>query len=205
MSETLLSSSLLLLYGREMTDITLAPGAYAPAVPPGSTNKLVESNLTATDATLARIYAFSFEGQFYELAAPAIFVVHGKGEDPQPSPVGNVAVGPGRIDEIGVAYQYGSFAPDTKVWAYDKTDYSVRLDIASGPLDEILLGAELLDDDGDFHFGGGKVGGGKVGGGKVGGGKVGGGKVGGGKVGGGKVGGGKVGGGKVGGGKIGGG
>ncbi len=81
------------------------------------------------------------------------------------------------------------------VWTYDKNDISLRLDLSTGMLEDILLEAEFGDDMDFPSFGGGKVGGGKVGGGKVGGGKVGGGKVGGGKVGGGKVGGGKVGGG----------
>lgn len=196
MSETLLSPSIILLFGRELTDITIDHKAYAnwPPVQPGGYNRFLNANLARKDSRLARIFAFSYEGQYFELSAPAIFVVNGEGVDPQaPRPSqGGVPIppAPGGIDPVGTAYQVGSFAPDVKVWAYDKSEFSIRLDISTGMLEEILLAAEVMDGDASFGFGGGKVGGGKVGGGKVGGGKVGGGKVGGGKVGGGKIGGG---------------
>ena len=179
MSETLLSGSAVLLYGRILADITIDQTAYGnTTVPRRGVNRFLENNLSEKDARLARIYGYAYEGQYYELATPAIFVVHGDGEDPQhPRPMQGTTPldpGPGNLAAVGMAYQFGNFAGDIKVWAYDKADFSVRLDVASGMLEDILLQAELFHDDPTMQFGGGKVGGGKVGGGKVGGGKVGG-------------------------------
>jgi hypothetical protein len=202
--ESLLSGSSVLLFGRVLSDIQLIQQEYKrPMDPPRqSRNKLLQTPLADDQSCLARIYAFALEGQYYELDSPTIFVVHGPGADPEnlrpydtSQPKRPIGEGASDFDKIGVALPIGHFAQGMKVWSYDRSDYSVRLDMSSGMLEQILLAAEI-DPDGEYaQFGGGKVGGGKVGGGKVGGGKVGGGKVGGGKVGGGKVGGGKVGGG----------
>jgi len=199
--ETLLSASTVLMFGKKIADLKLEPNPYNEQQ---GANVFLKKNLKLEGAHFARIYSFAFDGGFYDLDTPALFLVQGPGEDPNaPRPAGNVPPGPGDVAEVGVAAQGASFAPDVRVWTYDASEFLIRLDVSSGMLEEILLFAELGDYD-DGMVGGGKVGGGKVGGGKVGGGKVGGGKVGGGKVGGGKVGGGKVGGGKVGGGKVGG-
>lgn len=151
----------------------------------------ISSKMYSDDVVLAKIYGFSFDGVHFDLERPSIFLVHGDGDfltdddrDAR-SPISPAQSGMGAQE-----YQFGS---EMRCWHYDKSDFSVRMDIHTGMFEQILLDAEIeFDDHGMF---GGKVGGGKVGGGKVGGGKVGGGKVGGGKVGGGKVGGGKVGGG----------
>jgi len=39
-------------------------------------------------ATLARIYAFSYEGTYYELPAPVVFLVHGTGKDASEAQLG---------------------------------------------------------------------------------------------------------------------
>jgi hypothetical protein len=203
--ESLLSGSTVLLFGKVLQDITLNHRVYnRRGTPPRrGVNKLLQDPLAygpdsdphvrPEDASLlARIYGFSHQGQYFELAPPAIFLVHGIGDDPealrpfdQQDSARQFTQGSTILDKAGVALQLGHFAQDVRVWSYDKSDFSLRLDEASGMLEQILLQAEL-DSDGDYpQFGGGKVGGGKVGGGKVGGGKVGGGKVGGGKVGGG--------------------
>ena len=195
MVETLLSGSAILMYGRVMDDITLEqdrpdpppPGNTAPNYPPTTShlNHLqTQLNTAVTDAQLARIYAVSYNGGFYTLAAPTIFLVHGNGVSAgaggvPPGPPGP-ARHPGSADTTGVAAHDYDFSADMMVWTYDKNDISLRLDLSSGMLEDILLEAEFGDDMDHPSFGGGKVGGGKVGGGKVGGGKVGGGKVGGG-------------------------
>src|SRR5262245_4888569 len=105
MAETLLSVSTVLLYGRELADLTLKPVA-TPGPGPGSGdpgdgsysnpparlggNNFLEAQLIGTPqdpdpnnrlrkARLARIYGFSYEGHYYDLAKPAIFLVHGPG------------------------------------------------------------------------------------------------------------------------------
>jgi hypothetical protein len=106
---------------------------------------------------LARIYAFSYEGNFYVLDRPTIFVVHGPGREVDPPgnrPIAGGGIGvaahnrtaraPGPIDDSGVAAQAYSFADDLMFWTYDKDDFSLRLDVESGPLARILLEAELV-------------------------------------------------------------
>ena len=39
------------------------------------------------------------------------------------------------------------FSSDIRVWEYDRGDFSLRLDIDSGPLERILIDAELGSDD----------------------------------------------------------
>jgi hypothetical protein len=90
--------------------------------------------------TLARIYAFSFEGAYYPLPRPAIYLVHGRGQ-----PVGNWAH-PSSLDQSGAAAREwdfsGNLVPNDKdivYWEYEKGDFSLRLDLDSGPFEQILL------------------------------------------------------------------
>jgi len=168
MAETLLSSSAILLYGRVMTDLTLDQTAYTGITGTGTLNYL-HSQLNVAGAKLARIYAVSYAGEFYAFAAPTIFLVHGDGDPANPVP-GPAFRAPSDADDTGVGAQNYDFSSDMQVWTYDKNDLSVRLDLSSGTLKDILLEAEFGDDMDFPSFGGGKVGGGKVGGGKVGGG-----------------------------------
>ncbi len=201
MVESLLSGSAILMYGRVMDDIQLQRGPYAQPAPPESTGELnflrrqldVDTGAGANQilSQLARIYAVSYGGEFYTLATPVIFLVHGPGVDAGAGlPGGGNFRGPGGADDTGVAAQSYDFTADMKVWTYDKNDISLRLDLSTGMLQDILLDAEVGDDMDSPTVGGGRVGGGRVGGGRVGGGRVGGGRVGGGRVGGGRVGGG---------------
>ena len=96
-------------------------------------------------ACLARIYGFSYEGTYYELPTPALFLVHGEGtnaaefggEENQPDDL--AARAPNNPSLSGVAAADFQFANDIRVWAYDKGDYSIRMDVMSGQLEEILL------------------------------------------------------------------
>jgi hypothetical protein len=173
MAETLLSPSNILLYGRVMTDMTLAakkpdekniddvkpPNAVRgklfpqPLAPPRlGANKFLQNQLLDQDALLARIYAFSYEGHYYDLAKPAIFLVHGPGQDPEAwrpdnaLPNARVDRAPADADRTGVASTPASFSEDMRVWAYDKGDFSIRLDIETGSFDQILLDLELQMD-----------------------------------------------------------
>src|SRR5262249_31206714 len=96
-------------------------------------------------ARFARIYGFSFEGHYYDLPRPSLFLVHGNGtlaEGPDPSnsfESQRWTRAPSSADRTGLGSQTGSFASDIRVWAYDKSDFSIRLDAMTGPLDQILL------------------------------------------------------------------
>jgi hypothetical protein len=166
MVETLLSPSNVLLYGREMRDITLTRSdeATQPAapetVPRKGENNFFARQLQAPEARLARIYGFSYEGHYYDLARPAIFLVHGPGTDPEAFRPANALPGarfdraPADADRTGVAQTGGSFSEDIRVWSYDKGDFSVRLDIETGPLDQILLDCELRPESVDVSYSG---------------------------------------------------
>lgn len=161
MPETLLSPSNLLLYGRLVEDIQIVhkdtdaqkrkdeEEIHRPFVAPRTgVNQLLEDQLSDPAAQFARIYAFSYEGHYYDLAKPALFLVHGDGQpaervadvDPR-APRGLEGA-----DRTGVAATDLSWSDDMRVWSYDKGDFSIRLDIETGPLDQILLDMELEAD-----------------------------------------------------------
>lgn len=133
------SPSTVLLFGREMDDVAFnaARAGKGKEVLQGSKDK---------DRRLARIYAFAYEGHYYDLASPAIFVVHGPGVKP-----------PNRVDQLGVASSSRKLADDVMVWEHDKSDLSVRLNIETGSLQDILLDAELSADRLKLQFAGQKV------------------------------------------------
>jgi hypothetical protein len=138
MPETLLTPSSIKLYGRIMTSLQLVPNMVAGP----SHNNFLEHQINAKDAQLARIYAFSFEGTFYQLPKPAIFVVHGPGTQ-----LGNWG-NPSVMDIAGVAareWDFSGSGPNTDLlyWEYEKGDFSLRLDTEAGPLEQILLAATL--------------------------------------------------------------
>jgi|HubBroStandDraft_5_1064220.scaffolds.fasta_scaffold188335_1 hypothetical protein len=88
--------------------------------------------------TIARIYSFSFEGAYYQLPRPALFLVHGLG-----TPVGNWVV-PSTMDQGGVVgrewdFSGNAFPTDLVYWEYEKGDFSLRLDLDAGPFEQILL------------------------------------------------------------------
>jgi len=216
MPETLLSASEVLLFGRTLEDLEFTnPGAHPGKGKGRGHNKLLGNQLE-NDAHLARIYAFSFEGAFYELPSPVVFVVHGDGTSvtagnqpkfPLPDPnlavaspgdpyntvdVDHTSRAPLNPDVTGVAAADFQFADDILYWPYDKADYSIRMDVMTGQLEQILL--EVYFEVEAPMIAGGRVAGGRVAGGRVAGGRVAGGRVAGGRVAGGRVSGGRVGG-----------
>jgi len=100
----------------------------------------------------ARIYGFSFEGHYYDLPRPSLFLVHGEGtlaEGPVPSSTfesQRYSRAPSGVDRTGTGSQTGSFARDIRVWSYDKSDFTIRFDAMTGTFDQILLETELSGD-----------------------------------------------------------
>jgi len=160
MPETLLTPSSIKLFGRKMTSLQLVRNMH----PGPSHNNFLEHQINAEDAILARIYAFSFEGAYYELPRPPIFLVHGTG-----TPVGNWN-NPSTMAQAGIAARdwdfSGNYSPNPDVrpaaraardagapapapappsttdiyyWEYEKGDFSLRFDIEAGPFEQILL------------------------------------------------------------------
>jgi hypothetical protein len=164
MPETLLSPSNILLYGRVVQDLRVVhlDDSNTPVPPPEpvpqnetalhdpfapgrkSANNFLADQLGNAYSTLARIYAFSYEGGFYALPQPAIFLVQGAGEPVDPRKIAElVARAPDSVDYTGVVAQDYQFSYDILVWSYDKGDFSIRLDVNTGPLEQILLDATL--------------------------------------------------------------
>jgi hypothetical protein len=157
MPETLLSPSNIVLYGRVITDLSVVHPAnpaqeevqHRPFVAPREgQNLFLQRQLEERDSQLARIYAFSYEGRYYDLPKPALFLVHGPGEDPDRKVGGGggprAARGPDEVDRTGVGAQEYSFSDDMKAWSYDKGDFSIRLDVETGSFEQILLDAILM-------------------------------------------------------------
>ncbi|WP_170336064.1 hypothetical protein [Ruegeria arenilitoris] len=94
---------------------------------------------------LARIYGFAFEGAYYELPEPTIFLVHGDGdfvnkEGSDNNAPGNLASrAPNNPNLTGIAAADFQFADDIRVWNYNKADFTVRMDVMTGQFEQVLL------------------------------------------------------------------
>jgi hypothetical protein len=86
---------------------------------------------------LARIYGFSYQGNYYKLATPTVLLVYGEGEPIPPS------IQPVALSLVGVEFKDETFSDEVRMWSQDQTDYSVRIDITPGWLEDILLIPEL--------------------------------------------------------------
>lgn len=143
--EALTAPSAVRLFGRVFAALTIEPNTQglfdraqrAGGQPSPFRNPLVDKLDPTNEPTprLARIFGFSFEGHYFALRAPALFLVHGDGLP--------VAAGdPIDFQRIGVAYKEQTFTANLRVWLYDRSDMTVRLDIGSGTLQEMLIDPE---------------------------------------------------------------
>lgn len=161
--ETLLSPTGIKLYGRVIVglDVKLDSNGPPDAPPELGDNNFLRKQLEAKgkdgkpSARFARIYAFSYEGHYYDLPNPAIFLVHTDGEqawvDSREFPGGpntpfpEASPGAGTVSQAGVAAKGWDLLEDIRVWQYEKGDFSIRLDIETGPFEQILLGLGASD------------------------------------------------------------
>jgi hypothetical protein len=98
LNEALLAPSAIRLFGRVFTGLTLGDlGATAP-----STNPLITRLAAAQpgDCGLARIYGFSYLGNYFKLTAPTVMLVWGPGA---PMPPGWST--PPTLSQLGVEFQ----------------------------------------------------------------------------------------------------
>jgi hypothetical protein len=126
MSDGLLSASVVRLFGRKIDGVTLSAKELKKSL---SANRQLVAELKDPLA-LARIYAFSFEGQFYTLPKPMLYLVHGDGDDPMGD------TGLANINDL-------KFENDIMRWNYDKDDVLLRSDVVIGTLDDVLVDAAL--------------------------------------------------------------
>jgi len=135
-----------------------AGAAAAPNHRPAmGANEFLRGQLqAASNPNFARIYAFSYEGHYCDLPKPALFLVDGPGISPFiPSDIdgSGVAAKDWELSQVqGVADPgpVGNAPPappppsnDLRMWEYDKGDFSIRMDVETGPFEQILLEAVL--------------------------------------------------------------
>ena len=126
--KNLMGHSRVLVYGRVMKGMKIEVDELNDGL---GNNKFLHSQFgKASDtgekkAKLAAVYGFEFEGHYYDLPVPTILLVHGQGTTPK--------------NAGAVVESDPKLADDVKVWEYDKADFSMRVDIDSGPLESILL------------------------------------------------------------------
>lgn len=135
--ETLLTASSVKLFGRPVAGITLTPAAKDEGL---GGNKFLRQQLATAGAQLARIYGFSHLGRYTALSRATLMLVHGAGQK----------VNDGTLAGAAEAYGAGALAGDIMVWEYDRADFSLRLDVESGPLERILIEAE--GDEGQMPY-----------------------------------------------------
>jgi hypothetical protein len=105
-------------------------------------NRFLEEQLAA--GRFARIYGFSFEGSYYDLPRPVLFLVHGDGElVAEDLGKFSPARAPSPTGLTGLAAADFDFADGLRVWSYDKADYTVRMDVETGMFEDVLLASIL--------------------------------------------------------------
>ena len=118
-------------------------------------------------ANFAKIYGFSYEGIYYDLARPTLFLVHGKGERVSNSPLSDAdalvppftghdhfARAPRSSSKTGVSAADFQFGDEVYVWHYDRADYTIRMDVETGMFEDILLEAELDEESAEAFYSG---------------------------------------------------
>lgn len=140
MPETLLNASSVLLFGRLVDDLRIEASA-SESGHDGPSGHL-EQQFRAKDPNFARIYGFGQDGIYHLLPTPALFLVHGPGTPAADALSGLKARGGDGGPADGQAQPVGPLLPDDMmVWSYDRADYSIRLDIRTGTLDQLLHAA----------------------------------------------------------------
>lgn len=160
MSEKLQNLTEVVLFGKIVEDLEIDSGKKSRDKP-----------------KLARIYGFSYDGSYYEMAATTMIVVHGNGT---PASSAQVA-GPTSGGE--------KFLKSLNTWEYDLTSPSMRLDVSTGSIEDLLMGDS---GDGGPGMSGARVSGARVSGARVSGARVAGARVSGARVAGARVSGARV-------------
>ena len=130
--EPLLATSGVRLFGVEVKGLTINLSQAADGIGGLLPSRL---NITAAGPKLVRVYGFSYEGQYYDLGRPAIYLVYGDDQAVDTS----VAV-------TGLATEPPEFSADLLSWTLDQSDFSLRLELDVGPIERILLEMELGPD-----------------------------------------------------------
>ena len=151
MPESLHSFSNILLFGEEIKGLEVTdPDPDSKPKRHGANNQLGDQlkhdpKKPDSEPRYAKIYGFSYEGHYYDLGRPALFLVHGEGklvtENNDDDP--HRARAPRHPKLSGLAAQEFGFTDDIRVWSYDQGDYTIRMDVETGRFEQLLLEVEL--------------------------------------------------------------
>jgi hypothetical protein len=165
MTETLLSPSNILIFGRIVEDLqVVAPTTGRPGdsrhgpfsqTRLGIPSQIEQQLLSGTTGSgshpnrpfFARIYGFSFEGTYCDLPRPTFFLVHGPGTQANEVRGVNRARSPAEPSVSGLGSADFDFADDIMVWSYDMADYTIRMDVETGMFEQVLLDAMVAVPD----------------------------------------------------------
>jgi len=145
MPETLSTHSHVVLFGKLVEDLEVK-----------EEDKEEKKSRTRSDSKargFARIYGYSFSGAYYEMASPVLFLVHGNGNHVKNAD----GPGPWLKDE-------DPFYETLKIWTYDQSEQTMRLDMAAGTFEQVLLADS---GDGSAGVSGARVSGARVSGARV--------------------------------------
>jgi hypothetical protein len=133
--ETFLEPTRVLLFGKVFSGLSYQapPATTAPPMVQGALGSALQA--LGTGGRFARIYGFSYEGRYYKLSRPALFLVSGPGT----STVSGNGEPQFTTNLTGVEGKDWQFGTDILVWAVDKQDIAVRLDLEVGSFDQVLL------------------------------------------------------------------
>ncbi|MGC3940124.1 hypothetical protein ACOTTU_20165 [Roseobacter sp. EG26] len=145
MSETLYTSEAVVLFGREVEDLAVVSVTSGDNV------------LSKKEEQFARIYGFTYDGVYYEIPTPVLYLVKGDSEK-----AADVAV-PGP-NEKNV-----KFFKELRAWTVKRTDETVRLALDQGKFETLLL--EMMS-EGASGVSGARVSGARVSGARVSGARV---------------------------------
>ncbi|MEM9331920.1 MAG: pentapeptide repeat-containing protein [Pseudomonadota bacterium] len=146
MTETLNSISSVFLFGKIVSDLQIVP------------EKKTNGKKEEPALEIARVYGYSFNGSYYEMASPCLFQVSGKSE-----PAKKVEVPGPNLDDDDPFYE------SLQVWEVNKSDKTIRLDVDAGTFESVLLSDPV---DGGPGVSGARVSGARVSGARVSGARV---------------------------------
>jgi hypothetical protein len=110
-------------------------GAELP-MPPGRVEQALRQ--AEADGIFARIYGFSYEGHYYKMPRPQLFLVRDEGHSRVPEEPG-ADYRQFNTRFVGVEARDWQFGNDIRVWAVDKHDIAVRCDLEVGTYNKVLL------------------------------------------------------------------
>jgi hypothetical protein len=142
LGEGLFAPATVRLFGRRFDGLEIKDLGLNPA----SNNPLVLSLLKRTELDkskqLARIYGFSYQGNYYKMSTPAVFLVYGEGEEVVAGYQDAIT-----LSKMGVEFKDAVFSKEVRVWPADQLDVAVRIDITIGWLSDVLLADEVNPDN----------------------------------------------------------